>query len=397
MNKETVIAAIIISAFLFSLMAVTYPIGEVKANPFWIFNTIEPIPGTIPPNITILSPQNNTVYSSDEITVRFDVNRPQLDTCKSDIIDVKYTLDGETVQAFSIWRGGSASNSWAIPEFSTTFTPPSLPPGNHTLTVAAEGVVYTGGMSIFFISSFSAASFTISTQSSQPIPTPIFNYIYPIPGTLPPNITIISPKNNTASYTDQINIGFNVNRPQLDTCNAAIIDVKYTLDGEAVQAFSIWRGNSASYSYAIPEFSITFTSPSLPSGNHNLTVAAQGIVYAGGSDVFLINSSSTISFATETFPTPNSTPTPTPNPSPSPPSYPTQTPPPSPSFLPSPSPTTSNPPTQQPTPEPTQTPIPTPSFEKGHGGLDYTTTIIILSLTALAVVSGSIVYFKKRK
>src|SRR3989304_6982177 len=172
MSNRTFMAAVIILAFLISIVAGMQSVEVAKANPFFIYKTIDPIPGATPPTITILSPENNTVYSSDKITVSFNVSRPLLGTCNTAIIDVKYTLDNETVQAFSIWRGGSASDSKAIPDFNTTFTLPSLPTGNHNLTVTAEGVVYAGNMSIFFIDGASTTFFATGTQPLQPSPTP---------------------------------------------------------------------------------------------------------------------------------------------------------------------------------------------------------------------------------
>ncbi len=172
MSKKTFMAAIIILAFLVSLVAGMQGVEVAKANPFFIYNQIDPVPGTIPPNITISNPQNNTAYSSDKITVSFYVGRPQLGTCNAAIIDIKYVLDNETVQVFTIWRGNSASNSYAIPEYNTTFTLFSLPEGNHDLTVTAEGVVYAGNMDIFFIDGSATASFAIGNQSMQLSPTP---------------------------------------------------------------------------------------------------------------------------------------------------------------------------------------------------------------------------------
>jgi hypothetical protein len=169
MNKKT-LRFIIIAALLISAIAGTQSVKVAKANPFFIFHQISPIPGTIPPNITISSPQNNTVYSSDNITISFSLSF-------NFIIGVNYTLDNETVQAFSIWHGGSASNSNEIPEFSTTFTSPSLPTGNHKLTVAAEAVVYVGNMSIFFIDGSSTVFFTIDTSTPSPTPTETPNII----------------------------------------------------------------------------------------------------------------------------------------------------------------------------------------------------------------------------
>jgi hypothetical protein len=171
--KRTALALTLVLVLFVPLVVGVEFVRVVEANPFFIFHQIDPVPGAIPPNITISSPQNNTVYSSDMITVSFNVTRPELGTCDSAIIGIDYALDGETVEAFSIWRGGSASNSWAIPEFTTTFSSPSLPTGNHKLTVTAEGVVYAGGMDIFFINSSSTTCFTVVTQPTPPAtPTP---------------------------------------------------------------------------------------------------------------------------------------------------------------------------------------------------------------------------------
>ena len=174
--KKTALAVILISTLLFSAVAGRELVKVAEANPFFIFEEIEPIQGTIPPTITISSPQNNIVYSSDEVTVSFHVDKPQLGTCGTAIINVTYTIDSKTVQAFSIWRGNSASSGWAVPEFDTNFTLTSLTVGNHRLTVRAEGVVYAGDMDIFFIKSFSTVTFTTSNTHSSftllPTPTP---------------------------------------------------------------------------------------------------------------------------------------------------------------------------------------------------------------------------------
>ena len=150
----------------------------VEANPFWIFHQIEPRPDAIPPKITIFSPQNNTAYSSDNLTISFYVDRPKLDMNGSSIdiqssslINITYTLDDKTEQAFTIWKNGSASSSSGIPNFNTSLNSPALSPGNHYLTVYAEAVVFAGGLDIFFLNSSSTVLFATGTQPLQPSPT----------------------------------------------------------------------------------------------------------------------------------------------------------------------------------------------------------------------------------
>ena len=143
-----------------------------EANPFWMFHLIDPIPGAIPPKIIIFDPLNNTAYSSDNITMSFYVDRPKLDMKGSSIINVTYTLDDKTVQAFTIWKDGGAGSDSGIPNFNMSFSSPSLSTGNHYLTVYAEGVVFAGGLNIFFMNSSSTILFAIGTQLSQASPTP---------------------------------------------------------------------------------------------------------------------------------------------------------------------------------------------------------------------------------
>lgn len=162
------IAVILLLSSLVGLQAVEV----VKANPFWIFHPIEPIPGTVPPRIIIFNPQNNTAYSSDNITISFYLDKPKLDMHDSSIINITYTLDDKTEQAFTIWKNGGAGSDSGIPNFNTSFISPTFSTGNHRLTVYAEGVVFAGGLNIFFINSSSTIFFAIGTQPFQPSPTP---------------------------------------------------------------------------------------------------------------------------------------------------------------------------------------------------------------------------------
>lgn len=181
-NKS--IARIAVLIILISLLGGLL-IAKVEANPFWIYHIIEPIPGTTPPQITIFSPQNNQIYSSSVIYLNFNVSRPLLNKCETEIIFVNYTLDDKTVQVYTIWPDTSWGKGFGtgsgVPEFSTSFALPSLHSGKHSLTVSAQGVVWTGGqkgLEIFFIDGSSTITFTntIDTQSLQstltPNPTP---------------------------------------------------------------------------------------------------------------------------------------------------------------------------------------------------------------------------------
>jgi hypothetical protein len=178
MKRLTVIIVLI------SIFGLIQVVGVVDANPFWIYHFTDSVPGTTPPQITIFSPQNNQVYSSNVIYLHFNVTRPQLNNCETAIIFVNYTLDGKTDQLYTIWpdtsQGRNFGSNSGVPEVSTSFTLPALQPGKHSLTVNAEGVVWTGGqrgLEIFFIYGLSTVSFTntvetISLEAAKQSPNP---------------------------------------------------------------------------------------------------------------------------------------------------------------------------------------------------------------------------------
>ena len=62
--KKAALALTLVSALLLSLTVGALVVEEAKANPFTIFEAATPIPGTIPPIITMSSPVNNTAYAS---------------------------------------------------------------------------------------------------------------------------------------------------------------------------------------------------------------------------------------------------------------------------------------------------------------------------------------------
>jgi hypothetical protein len=117
----------------------------------------------------------------------FNVSKPQLGNCSSEIIEVDYSVDngvgiGKNVEAFTIWKqnpggGMGASSSSGIPEFNTNFSFGYFPPGTHSLVVRAQGVVFgPKGMEIFYMNNTSTTIFTVDTQPT-PSPSPVLTLI----------------------------------------------------------------------------------------------------------------------------------------------------------------------------------------------------------------------------
>jgi len=160
----------------FALLLLGAEHGETaEANFMWIFATVEPVPGTIPPLISVYSPKNNTSYPSDNLTVNLSVETAKLDGWSSFLLGVDYSLDERTV----VWVYPEDAENPGPPRemFGTEFNLTSLPLGNHSLTVGAYAVVSTGNpLRKFFIDSNSTIFFTTSFPTPAPVqalfPTP---------------------------------------------------------------------------------------------------------------------------------------------------------------------------------------------------------------------------------
>jgi hypothetical protein len=374
-KKKTFIASIIMFAFLLSSVSGMQTLKVAKANPFFMFNIVDQDPSTIPPRITISSPQNDTLYSSDSIAFSFDVNRPLLGACDTDIIDVKYTLDNETaVQAFTIWHGNSASNSNAVPEFSTNLTSPSLPAGNHRLTVTAEGVVYVGNLSIFFIDGSSTTLFATGNSSTRSL-----------------IVVLGSPQNKT--YTsNNVPISITASDP---SHTIGPQSVAYRIDGGP----QVIIGTVGLGMHTLTNSTIL----SLPDGPHSLI--GVGITWFNGADGVFYSEPVYFSINTKPSPSPSPPPIPTPTvsmtfpqPSPSPTQATTSTPSQSPHSSSPPSISTSTTPSPSPTQQPTIEPSPTtsPTVEPKNS-INYLSTIVGIAVVIVVALAGVIVYFKKRK
>jgi hypothetical protein len=167
------IAALAVLVTVFVLVG-TEVIGGVAANPFGFAKQIDAPLDANPPVISINSPQNNTDYPGT-FNISFSVIMPQYYS-KSAIIDVFYTIDNSTVtiprQFWTLVQGPD------ICQYSTSIITPTLPAGNHSLKIRAQGASYDFN-NYFIIDGYSQVYFysqtysTVSDNRTQnnPIPT----------------------------------------------------------------------------------------------------------------------------------------------------------------------------------------------------------------------------------
>lgn len=169
--KRTALAVMLVLSLLFSLAVGLLVVKEAKANPFIIFKSVAPIPGTIPPIITVSSPQNNTVYKSNTVYISFNISKPEPPTpLESGITSVRYTLDANDTGLY-FCNHYSSNYPPGLPQFSYSKNL-TLPEGTHTLVVHTGGVVLPGNMTMFSVGSSSTVFFTVDTtiNSEQNIP-----------------------------------------------------------------------------------------------------------------------------------------------------------------------------------------------------------------------------------
>jgi hypothetical protein len=186
--KKAALTLTILSTLLFLLVAGIELANVAKVSSMSIglgrYKFVDPIPGAIPPPIVISSPQNNSVYTTDEVTVSFKISEVKLDEWSSDIIQVIYSLDHSPVELFDITQTvNQTERAYPIsplPEFNTSFSLSSLSSRKHSLKVEAKCIYRRGVTSadywgeIFFMDSTSTIFFTTATETptSSPEPTP---------------------------------------------------------------------------------------------------------------------------------------------------------------------------------------------------------------------------------
>ena len=205
--ERKALSILLLSALLFSAVGAASFVNQACANWLW------PLPDPTP-EITVQTPKNETRYFQDQIPLTLTTTVP----LGSDIT-ITYKLDNQaTVQMASISVDGS--------EYSAALT--SLSEGWHTLKVWAIGENLDGE------SGMDSALITFLVD------------------VVPPEVTILSPKNETYTIFD-IPLNFTLSeKPDW---------IGYSLDGQAVVTVS---GNT--------------TLVGLPEGLHDVTVYANDTV-----------------------------------------------------------------------------------------------------------------------
>ena len=258
------------------LLAVTgtqlVPLG--KANPMHYYHSISyqglaaPDQYTEPPAISLLSPENDTVYGVDAISLSLNVSVGDSSTASSLLLDgIYYEVDWQsniTSIYEPVWDAFAYDATVyrltpKITEFSGAINVTGIPDGNHTLTVYAieRGLyesyvkqdpndyrIFVHYYNKFKITGSSLVSFSVDTTT--------------------PVVSVFSPENVTY-YSPEVLLNFTVSE------NSS--RMFYSLDGQENVTIT---GNT--------------TLSSLPSGEHNVTVYATDVAgHTGASETIYFN------------------------------------------------------------------------------------------------------------
>ena len=159
---KKLLATTIILVILLAIAISTIGFDAVDANPFGLAKQINPPPDAKPPIVSIQSPRNNTSYSGT-FNISFSVEEPQYFSSTA-IANVWYTIDNTTIsipyEHWTLTQGPGAS------QYSTSIIAPTLPAGNHSLKIRAQGGSYDF-YNFFLIDGYSQVYFTVSDNNTQ--------------------------------------------------------------------------------------------------------------------------------------------------------------------------------------------------------------------------------------
>ncbi len=232
--KRKALALTLILAFIISAMAGTKLVNWAKANPWMGTDWVSPAAATKPPILTIKSPEENSVYNSNNVTLSFNARLGESTSASyMRLMKVYYKTDWEQNETY-VYNNEGINIPYdpnAITYFSYNINLTGVPEGKHYITVhAVEWGAYIDGLFVhmFSINGSSSASFTIDVS---------------------PSVSVLSLVNKTYDLSD-VPLHFTVNQP--------VSQIAYSLDGKENITIS---GNT--------------TLTGLANGDHNLTIYAK--------------------------------------------------------------------------------------------------------------------------
>lgn len=156
--KRKVLAVAFVLAPLLSVMAGTMFVSLVKANPLWFLGYVRPDEYTKAPVVSIFSPENYTVFNTDNVVLSFKVDVGESETAINTWVHhVWCDTDWQHDNLDSFLPPSNSSS------YSNNVTLTGIPEGNHSITVHTfEDGTYENGN--FSISNSETTFFTIDAD-----------------------------------------------------------------------------------------------------------------------------------------------------------------------------------------------------------------------------------------
>jgi hypothetical protein len=229
-KKVTLLTLTFILALLFSAVAGQLTV-IVEADPYMWEGYVPAGPDTIPPKISIFSPNSNTTYNVNNVTLAFNVTEPTGPTVSSPKITQIYYCADWLENNVTIYNGDGRRSELSIEK-----NLKGIPEGNHNITIVAgyewDYITGTDWYVHYWYVLFMHGSFSV-------------NFVV---DTTPPKVSVLSAENKTYN-TPNVPLNF--------TLNETASQITYSLDGEENVTI---MGN--------------FTLTDLSNGNYNVTVYA---------------------------------------------------------------------------------------------------------------------------
>ena len=231
----------IIPLLLFSAVAGTQFVNLGRANPYirdWVEEgEVSPPSGTLPPTILILSPENDTAYASNNVSLTFNVSIPESNNVSLHINEIYYRASWQQLRNTYV---DLKTPNYKLPQLSINMT--DVPEGPRWLEVYA----IAKGFSHETRQELSGIFFTTYYVSYKIIGSSVVNFAI---DTTPPIISALSVENKTY-YTSDVSLNFIVNE--------LVSQVTYSLDRQTNVTIT---GNT--------------TLTGIPEGAHNLVIHAE--------------------------------------------------------------------------------------------------------------------------
>lgn len=158
--RQQKIGLIFLLILCLSVVSGTVFIQLVGANPYWWYTKVPPDEQTKPPVITVISPENNTVFNEDSIVLSFQVETGESKTASDTLLFfVDYTTD---------WEHNNSDHfaPWSSSSFSHEINLTKIPEGPHTINITTTemGTYTKTGPNAFLIDNHKTIYFTINTN-----------------------------------------------------------------------------------------------------------------------------------------------------------------------------------------------------------------------------------------